>query len=117
MSAYESIINALNNQLTIEHMFLENESSKHNVPANSETHFKLIIASDDFITLSKVKRHQLIYQILSKVMKEIHALERHRYAPELNKLHFKDGSTFRTPYCTTIGEAKAFHWAETNKLS
>ena len=40
MSAYESIINALNNQLTIEYMFLENESSKHNVPANSETHFK-----------------------------------------------------------------------------
>ena len=49
MSAYESIINALNNQLTIEHMFLENESSMHNVPPNSETHFKLIIASDDFI--------------------------------------------------------------------
>ena len=50
-------------------------------------------------------------------MKEIHGLERHRYAPELNKLHFKDGSTFKTPHCTTIGEAKAFHWAETNKLS
>ena len=74
MSAYESIINALNNQLTIEHMFLENESSMHNVPPNSESHFKLIIASDDFIKLSKVKRHQLIYQILSKIMSEIHAL-------------------------------------------
>ena len=74
MSAYESIINALNNQLTIEHMFLENESSMHNVPPNSDTHFKLIIASDDFIKLSKVKRHQLIYQILSKVMNQIHAL-------------------------------------------
>ena len=74
MTAYESIINALNKQLTIEHMFLENESSMHNVPPNSETHFKLIIASDDFIKLSKVKRHQLIYQILSKVMNEIHAL-------------------------------------------
>ncbi len=74
MSAYESIINALNNQLSIEHMFLENESSMHNVPPNSETHFKLIIASDDFIKLSKVKRHQLIYQILSKVMNQIHAL-------------------------------------------
>ena len=74
MSAYENIINSLNSQLTIEHMFLENESSMHNVPPNSETHFKLIIASDDFIKLSKVKRHQLIYEILSKVMKEIRAL-------------------------------------------
>jgi len=74
MSSYKRIINALNKQLTIEHMFLENESSMHNVPPNSESHFKLIIASDDFIKLSKVKRHQLIYQILSKVMSEIHAL-------------------------------------------
>ena len=74
MSSYKRIINALNKQLTIEHMFLENESSMHNVPPNSETHFKLIIASDDFIKLSKVKRHQLIYQILSKVMNQIHAL-------------------------------------------
>ena len=74
MSSYKRIINALNKQLTIEHMFLENESSMHNVPPNSESHFKLIIASDDFIKLSKVKRHQLIYQILSKIMSEIHAL-------------------------------------------
>ena len=74
MSSYKRIINALNKQLTIEHMFLENESSMHNVPPNAESHVKLIIASDDFIKLSKVKRHQLIYQILSKVMNEIHAL-------------------------------------------
>ena len=62
-------------------MFLENESSMHNVPPNSETHFKLIIASDDFIKLSRVKRHQLIYQILSKVMKEIHALSFKTFTP------------------------------------
>lgn len=49
-------------------------------------------------------------------MKEIHALERHKYAPELNKLHFKDGSTFNTPHCTTIGEAKAYHrWKKPKK--
>ena len=82
MSSYKRIINALNKQLTIEHMFLENESSMHNVPPNSESHFKLIIASDDFIKLSKVKRHQLIYQILSKVMNEIHALSIQAYTIE-----------------------------------
>jgi hypothetical protein len=47
-------------------------------------------------------------------MKEIQSLERHKYAPELNKLHFKDGSTFNTPHCETIGEAKAFYWAKKN---
>ena len=74
MSSYDNIISSLNNQLHVEHMFLENESSMHNVPANSQTHFKLIIVSDDFLHMNKVKRHQLIYQILINIMKEIHAL-------------------------------------------
>ena len=66
MSSYDNIISSLNNQLHVVHMFLENESSMHNVPANSETHFKLVIVSDDFLHMNKVKRHQLIYQILIK---------------------------------------------------
>ena len=74
MSSYQSILNVLNNKLAIEHLFLENESSMHNVPANSETHFKLIVVSDDFIELTKVKRHQLIYTVLAEIMNEIHAL-------------------------------------------
>ena len=74
MSSYQNILNVLNNKLAIEHLFLENESSMHNVPANSETHFKLIVVSDDFIELTKVKRHQLIYTVLAEIMNEIHAL-------------------------------------------
>ena len=74
MSSYDSIISSLNDQLHVEHMFLENESSMHNVPENSETLFKLVIVSDNFIEMTKVKRHQLIYQILVETMKKIHAL-------------------------------------------
>ena len=74
MSSYDNIISSLNNQLHVRHMFLENESSMHNVPANSETHFKLVVVSDDFLHMDKVKRHKLIYQILINIMKEIHAL-------------------------------------------
>ena len=74
MSSYDNIISSLNNQLHVQHMFLENESSMHNVPANSETHFKVVIVSDNFIEMTKVKRHQLIYQILVETMKKIHAL-------------------------------------------
>ena len=74
MSSYQNILNVLNNKLAIKHLFLENESSMHNVPANSETHFKLIVVSDDFIELTKVKRHQLIYTVLAEIMNEIHAL-------------------------------------------
>ncbi len=74
MSFHEDIITALNNNLNVEQMFLENESAMHNVPINSETHFKLVIVSNDFHKMTQVKRHQLIYQILVEIMKKIHAL-------------------------------------------
>ena len=74
MSPYDEIVTTLNNLLNVESMFLENESGMHNVPIDSETHFKLIIVSDDFVEMTKVKRHQLIYQTLFETMKKIHAL-------------------------------------------
>lgn len=74
MSPYDEIVTTLNNLLNVESMFLENESGMHNVPIDSETHFKLIIVSDDFVEMTKVKRHQLIYQSLVKTMRKIHAL-------------------------------------------
>ena len=74
MSSYDNIINSLNDGLVVEKMYLENESLMHNVPLDSETHFKLVIVSDDFIEMTKVKRHQLIYQIIVETMKKIHAL-------------------------------------------
>ena len=74
MSSYDDIIAILNSALNVESMFLENESAMHNVPIDSETHFKLVIVSDDFVEMTKVKRHQLIYQTLVETMKKIHAL-------------------------------------------
>jgi BolA protein len=74
MSFYNDIVAKLNTELSVETMFLENESAMHNVPIHSETHFKLVIVSDDFIEMTKVKRHQLVYQILVETMKKIHAL-------------------------------------------
>ena len=62
MIIYKTIVECLNREFAVEHLFLENESSMHNVPADSESHFKLVIVSDDFIEMTKVKRHQLIYK-------------------------------------------------------
>ena len=74
MIIYKTIVECLNREFAVEHLFLENESSMHNVPADSESHFKLVIVSDDFIEMTKVKRHQMIYNTLGETMKEIHAL-------------------------------------------
>ena len=53
------------------------ESHKH-VNHKKDTnggHFKLLIVSDDFDNVSLIKRHQLIYDALSSMIKvEIHAI-------------------------------------------
>ena len=44
----------------------------------------------------------------SYYMKNIYGLERHTYAPELNKLWYTDDTYDRVPSCTTIEEAKQY---------
>ena len=98
MSSYDNIISSLNDGLVVEKMYLENESLMHNVPLDSETHFKLVIVSDDFIEMTKVKRHQLIYQILFETMKKIHALSIQAFTiAEYNK----NPMILSSPECST----------------
>ncbi len=62
---------------------LINESHQHNVPANSETHFKLTLAASAFAGLSRVKRHQLVYAELAEFLAgPVHALALHLFTPE-----------------------------------
>ena len=52
-----------------------NESYMHNVPPGSESHFKVIIISDDFEGERLIHRHQRVNKVLSEELKEkIHAL-------------------------------------------
>ena len=74
MIIYETIIDSLNSEFAVEHLFLEYESSMHNVPPNSESHFKLVIISNNFNDMSNVQRHQAVYSALNNVMNKIHAL-------------------------------------------
>ena len=65
----------------ISSLFIEviNESPNHNVPDGAESHFKVIVVSDDFENLRQVQRHQLIYKVLSEQMKLIHAIALHPF--------------------------------------
>ena len=74
MIIYENIVECLNRSFITEYLFLEDESFKHNVPPNSESHFKLVIVSKNFDGMAKVRRHQAIYSELNDVMNKIHAL-------------------------------------------
>jgi BolA protein len=66
-------------------VFLEviNESNNHNVPAGSESHFKVVIVSDRFDGLRLLQRHRLVNETLvDELANHIHALAIHTYTPE-----------------------------------
>jgi stress-induced morphogen len=50
----------------VEHLEVINESHTHNVPKNSETHFKVVIVSPVFENIAKspIQRHRLVHQAL-----------------------------------------------------
>ncbi|NWN83509.1 MAG: BolA/IbaG family iron-sulfur metabolism protein [Halomonas sp.] len=59
---------------------VENESHRHAVPPNSETHFKVTLVSDRFEGLMPVKRHQQLYALLADELSgPVHALALHLY--------------------------------------
>ena len=67
--------NTLTDSLDPSVLDLENESHGHNVPENSETHFRLVIVSQMFDGLSRVGRHQLVYKAADEALqKGVHAL-------------------------------------------
>ena len=64
--------------------FLEvlNESHRHSVPPNSETHFKVVLVSSLFEGKRKVARHQQVYAALAAQLEgPVHALALHTYTP------------------------------------
>ena len=68
------IIKNLNDNMNVSSLKIINESFMHNVPKDSESHFKVIIVSDDFKNLSQINRHKLVYTSLDTIMDDIHAL-------------------------------------------
>ncbi|USD64704.1 transcriptional regulator BolA [Vibrio sp. SCSIO 43136] len=65
------------------HLEVINESYMHNVPPGSESHFKVIIVSDQFESQRLIARHRAVNQVLSEELAEhIHALSMHTYTQE-----------------------------------
>ncbi|XDF78327.1 transcriptional regulator BolA [Aliivibrio fischeri] len=57
-----------------------NESYMHNVPEGSESHFKVIVVSDEFEGKRLIARHRAINNILAEELSDhIHALAIHTY--------------------------------------
>jgi BolA protein len=81
---------------------IENESHRHAVPANSETHFKVTLVSSHFEGVLPVKRHQQIYALVAdELAGPVHALALHPYTPaEWEK---RGGTRPDSPNCQGVG--------------
>ncbi|MBS0054322.1 transcriptional regulator BolA [Yersinia sp. Marseille-Q3913] len=63
-----------------DHLEVINESYRHNVPAGSESHFKIVIVSNKFQDQRFLSRHRAIYSALAdELAGSVHALALHTY--------------------------------------
>ena len=83
MSVQSTIENKIKDALAPEHLEVVNESNQHNVPPDSESHFKLTIVSQQFDNKQLVARHRIINQLLAEELTgPIHALSMHTFTPK-----------------------------------
>lgn len=83
MSMREQIETRLAEALAPIHVELKDETSQHNVPAGSESHWNLIVVSSAFDGLRLVKRQRAVYAALRAQMAGgIHALTMKTLTPD-----------------------------------
>ena len=80
-----------------------NESHLHNVPPGSESHFKVVIVSEQFIDKRLDARHRLVNQALANELAAIHALALHTLTPD--EYFKRAGAIADSPLC--MGGSKA----------
>ena len=83
MSRMDRISEMIRGTNGITHCEVLDESSGHNVPIGSETHFKLVAVGDVFNQKSRIQRHRMINAMLQdEFEKGMHACSMHLFTPE-----------------------------------
>ncbi len=106
MTRAKRIHDALSDALRPEILIIEDESNRHNVPANAESHFKVIAVSSCFQNLTRIARHRNVNKIVhAEFTLGLHALSLHLYTPQewMDKESIPD-----SPHCRG-GQARNKH--------
>ena len=104
MSMQETIYAKLHQELAPLHLEVINESDLHNVPAGSESHFKVVAVSERFEGEKLLARHRMVNRTLSAELQAgVHALALHTLTPE--EWFAKGGAVPASPQC--MGGSKA----------
>ena len=103
MTIEDTIKSKLSARFSPSHLEVNNESHMHNVPANSETHFKVTIVSEEFLQKRLIQRHRMVNELLSaELAGPVHALAMHTYTQE--DWEKKQGTTPASPNCLGGGK-------------
>jgi len=82
MSRKQRIHDLLFTQFKPEVLLVENESNRHHVPEGSETHFKIVVVSENFKHLNRIARHRQVNTLIApEFTVGLHALSLHLYTP------------------------------------
>lgn len=96
MFVQNKIEKLLKDNLNVSNLLIRNDSYKHNVPPNSESHFNVQIVSDDFEDLSQIQRHKIVYKAVGVLLAEIHAFS----ITAMTTSEFKENPSLKdTPDC------------------
>ncbi|MEN8165898.1 MAG: BolA/IbaG family iron-sulfur metabolism protein [Pseudomonadota bacterium] len=83
MTTQETIQQKLQTAFSPMHLEVINESDNHNVPAGSESHFKVVLVSKAFKGESLLARHRQVNKLLADELQGgVHALALHTMTPE-----------------------------------
>jgi len=98
MEIQQQIVQKLQEAFKPAELQVVNESNQHNVPAGSESHFKVVLVAGKFQHLREVARHQSVYKVLAdELAGSVHALALHTYSPE--EWHQRQESAPDSPAC------------------
>jgi len=94
----ERIVQKLADAIDLQHLEVVNESGNHNVPAGSESHFKVVLVSEIFESMPLIARHRQVNGILRhELANDIHALAIHTYTEK--GWRKKNGEAPMSPPC------------------
>jgi stress-induced morphogen len=80
MNVQSIIEQKISDNIHTNYLQVVNESFRHSVPENSETHFKVTVVSSEFEGMLLIARHRLINALLKdELAGPVHALALHTY--------------------------------------
>lgn len=103
MSVEQTIYEKLTETFAPSVLHIENESHRHSSGRGAESHFKVILVSEQFAQQRAVARHRSVYACLAHELENgVHALALHLFTPE--EWQLEGGVVPASPNC--LGHSK-----------